>query len=246
MQGLIVHRAAAGGRTVGLARTTRSLGDLRIDGEPVALAERRRVIARALLGDDPTADERPVDEHRWAWLRQVHGPSVVVVRPGEALPAGTEADALVTDRPGVLLAVHTADCAPVSFVDAASGVVGIAHAGWRGVAAGVLDRTLDAMVELGAEAPTAVLGPCIHASCYAFGEQDLDEVAAVLGDEVRGATASGDAALDLPAAVRTALARRQVPLRTEPACTACDAATWYSHRARAEVGRMAHLTWIEP
>ncbi|MEZ5208636.1 MAG: hypothetical protein R2690_17065 [Acidimicrobiales bacterium] len=75
MQGLIVHRAAAGGRTVGLARTTRALGDLRIDGEPVALAERRRVIARALLGDDPTADGRPVDEHRWAWLRQVHGPS---------------------------------------------------------------------------------------------------------------------------------------------------------------------------
>ncbi len=246
MHGLIVHRAAAGDRTIGLARTTRSLGDLRIDGEPVALAARRRAIAQALLGADPVPGASPVDEHRWAWLRQVHGPSVVVIRPGDTLPAGVEADALVTDRPGVLLAVHTADCAPVSFVDAASGVVGIAHAGWRGVAAGVLDRTLDAMGALGAAAPTAVLGPCIHAPCYAFGEQDLDRVAAELGDEVRGTTAAGGAALDLPAAVGAALARRDVPLRTEPACTACDAATWYSHRARAEAGRMAHLTWIEP
>ncbi|MEZ5136104.1 MAG: laccase domain-containing protein [Acidimicrobiales bacterium] len=245
MQGLIVHRAAAGGRTVGLARTTRALGDLRIDGEPVALAERRRVIAQALLGDDPTADGRPVDEHRWAWLRQVHGPSVAVVRPGEALPAGIEADALVTDRPGVLLAVHTADCAPVSFVDAAAGVVGVAHAGWRGSPPACWTAP---STPWPTSAPRRRRRCSDRAStpCYALGEQDLDEVAAVLGDEVRGTTASGAPALDLPAAVRTALARRQVPLRTEPDCTACGAATWYSHRARAEVGRMAHLTWIEP
>lgn len=242
MNGLVVDRRRVGTHVVGTARTTRATGDLRIDGEPAALAERRRAIAEALLPGTPGPAEQ-----QWVWLRQVHGADVVTVTGPEGVHAasGSEADALVTAAPGVLLAVHTADCAPVTFVDPA-GVVAIAHAGWRGLAAGVLEATVAAMRALGAVAPSATLGPCIHAECYAFGAADLDAVVAAAGEEVRGVTATGAPALDLVAGVTAVLDRCAVPLDAVGDCTACAAEDHYSHRARAEVGRMAHLVWIEP
>jgi YfiH family protein len=92
--------------------------------------------------------------------------------------AGPRADAMVTARPGVALGIVTADCAPVLFADAAAGVVGAAHAGWRGALAGVLEATLASMVQLGAEPARviAAVGPCIGQPSY--------EVAADLRDAV--------------------------------------------------------------
>ncbi len=101
-----------------------------------------------------------------AGLRQVHGPVVLEADPAWTTPP--EADAMVTDRPGLALGILTADCAPVLFHDPVAGVVGAAHAGWRGAVAGVLEATLDAMARLGA-APgrvTAVVGPCIAQPSY--------------------------------------------------------------------------------
>ena len=94
--------------------------------------------------------------------------------------------------PGCALAVLTADCAPVALASP-EGVFGVAHAGWRGLVAGVLERTVDAMRALGATEIGAVLGPCIRAECYEFGPADLDRVAARLGDGVRATTAVGRA-----------------------------------------------------
>ena len=111
-------------------------------------------------------------------LTQVHGPDVVRVdtpwRPGE----GPRADAAVTATPGIAIGIVTADCAPVLFADAAAGVVGGAHAGWRGALAGVLEATLDAMEALGADRRriAAAVGPCIGQASY--------EVAADLRDAV--------------------------------------------------------------
>lgn len=109
-------------------------------------------------------------------LTQVHGPDVATVttpwRPGE----GPRADAAVTDRPGIVLGIVTADCAPVLFADAATGVIGGAHAGWRGAVAGVLEATIAAMQALGAREITAVVGPCIGQASY--------EVAADMRDAV--------------------------------------------------------------
>ena len=185
---------------------------------------------------------RELVDREWTWLRQVHGADVVTVcSPGDQ--AGAEADAAVTAHPEAALAVLTADCAPVA-LSSPEGVVGIAHAGWRGLAAGVIERTAAAMRELGATTVEAALGPCIHAECYEFSEPDLRRVAAVLGDGVRGRSAGGAPALDLPAAVRLSLAQAGVALvHDDDLCTACAVDRCFSHRARGEAERQATVVW---
>ena len=103
--------------------------------------------------------------------RQVHGTDVVTVT--EAAVASPKADALVTRERRVALGVLTADCAPVLLVDAAAGVAGAAHAGWRGALAGVLEQTVAAMVALGAArgAIAAAVGPCIAQASYEVGPE---------------------------------------------------------------------------
>jgi len=103
-------------------------------------------------------------------LRQVHGTRVIVADSAWAEPP--EADAVVTRRPGLLLGILTADCGPVLFADAEGGVVGAAHAGWRGAAAGILEATVAAMEGLGARRGriAAVIGPCIAKASYEVAE----------------------------------------------------------------------------
>lgn len=187
--------------------------------------------------DDRRAAVAPVP---WTWLHQVHGARVVVVtEPGEH--AGAEADAAVTATPGCTLAVQVADCAPVALVSDA--VVGVAHAGWRGIAAGVLPATVAAMRALGAGPIRATIGPCIRPGCYEFGEDDLEAVAALLGDAVRGRTSDGRPALDVPAAVRASLAAAGVDdVDDAGTCTACSADHW-SFRARRDAARQAVVAW---
>ncbi len=213
--------------------STRGDGDLAVDA-PEVDASRRALLARA---GGPDVD--------WNWLRQVHGPAVVVAdRPGAH--RGTEADALVTATPGVPIAVQTADCGAV-VLTSAEGVVAAVHAGWRGLAAGVVDATVAAMRELGATTVEAHAGPMIHPGCYEFGEDDLATVADALGPAVIGRTTEGAPALDLPAGVATAVARAGATLVTaSPACTACAADRYFSHRARREVGRLAAVVWVAP
>lgn len=179
----------------------------------------------------------------WTWLRQVHGGDVVVVRaPGEH--AGAEADAAVTGVRGAALAILTADCAPVAFASP-EGVLGVAHAGWRGLVAGVVEATASHMRALGATSIEAALGPCIHPECYEFGAADLDEVAARLGPRVRATTRQGDPALDVPAAVAQACRRAEVDLVwSSPVCTACDVDGSFSHRSRADEERQALVAWV--
>lgn len=221
-----VTRLGAGGVLLGarVRWTGRADGDLR-PGEPAAAGR-----LAALCGG-------PV-----SWVRQVHGDGVVVV-DGARCVEGEEGDALVTAVPGVCLAVLTADCAPVALASP-EGVVGAVHAGWAGVVAGVVERAVEAMRGLGAGEVQAALGPCIRPECYEFGEGGLDRVAQVLGAGVRAVTASGAPALDLPAAVRAALARAGADLvADEGVCTACAADRHFSHRARGEPGRQAMLVW---
>ena len=99
---------------------------------------------------------------------QIHSPDVVTVTEPWADADRPRADALVTDRPGVVLGVLTADCAPVLFCDAQAGVVGAAHAGWKGAFTGVTDATIAAMEALGASRDriAAVVGPCIAQKSY--------------------------------------------------------------------------------
>jgi YfiH family protein len=130
------------------------------------VAENRRRAANA-LGHAPEA---------LLALTQVHGVAVADAR--QPWPERPVADAMVTDRPGQMLGIVTGDCAPVLFADAQAGVIGAAHAGWRGAVAGVLEATLDAMQGLGARRITAIVGPCIARKSYEVGPDLRDAVLA--------------------------------------------------------------------
>ncbi len=195
------------------------------------------------VSPDVAARRRAVVDLPWTWLRQVHGSAVVRVdAPGDG--AGTRADAAVTDRAGCALAVFSADCAPLALASP-EGVVAVAHAGWRGVAAGVIEATVAEMRAVGASDIEAVIGPCAHAGCYEFGESDLDAVAMRLGDGVRSTTTTGTPALDLPAAVRVGLGNAGVVdehVRDVDICTACSV-DHFSWRAGKDQQRQATVVW---
>ena len=127
------------------------------EDDPAATAENRRRAAEAVLPGAPLV-----------CAYQVHSPDVVTVTEPWDEANRPHADALVTSRPGVLLGILTADCAPVLFHDARAGVIGAAHAGWRGAFDGVTDRTVEAMEALGAARAdiAAVVGPCIAQKSY--------------------------------------------------------------------------------
>ena len=177
----------------------------------------------------------------WTWLRQVHGCRVVVVdRPGGC--SGAAADAAVTSCPGAGLAVLSADCAPVA-LSSEEGVIGIVHAGWRGLLGGVVEAAAEAMERLGARGLFGAVGPCIWPHAYEFSSPELDALERRLGPVVRAVGANGRLALDLPAAVGAALGRAGVTLLAEAqTCTHCSQWHW-SWRARADRGRQATVVW---
>jgi YfiH family protein len=177
----------------------------------------------------------------WTLLAQVHGSRVVVV-DGPGAAAGEPADGSVTASSGVALAVLTADCAAVGFASP-EGLLGIAHAGWKGLRAGVIEATVTTMRQRGATRIEAVLGPCIHPCCYPFGAEDLDRVEARLGPQVRAVDRHGDPALDLPAGVRVALHASGAALVGDAAtCTSCSPDYWSRRESRAE-RRQAMVIW---
>jgi len=137
--------------------------------------------------------------------------------------------------------VLAADCVPVGLIG--PGAVAAAHAGWRGLAAGVIERSLVALHRLGGRQVAAWLGPCIRSCCYEFGAEDLAAWRARLGGTVVGRTAWGSDALDVPAAVAEVLRIAGVTRLTDAApCTGCDPDYW-SHRRRAEPERQGLVAW---
>ena len=197
------------------------------------------------FGDCSPEQRASLAEGAWTRLRQQHGAAVVTVTaPGDA--DGVAGDAAVTARSGAVLTVRTADCAPVALV-ATEGVVAAVHAGWRGLAAGVVEEAAATVRRLGGRRLRAYVGPCIHPECYEFGRRPLESLARRLGPDVVSRTAWGTPALDIPAAVRAALRLGGIEHVIEAnRCTSCEAESWYSHRARGETGRHVLATWISP
>ncbi len=197
-------------------------------------------------------------------LRQVHGDGVVVVRGGsppasprgragvgegssegeDAHPTAYIGDALVSVGGGVTLTVLTADCAPVALGSPGPrGLHAAVHVGWRGLAAGVLDRALDTMQSLGAVDVVAGLGPCIGPCCYEFEPERAASVSQQVGADVTATTSGGRPSLDLRHAVRARLRAHGVPLAVRvDRCTACFPG-YYSHRARGDESRQAMYVW---
>lgn len=109
---------------------------------------------------------------------QIHSPNVVRVDQPWAQVDAPKADAMVTQMPGVVLGILTADCAPVLFADSRAGIVGAAHAGWKGAVGGVLEATVSEMIKLGADVEHihAAVGPCIHQDSYEVGAEMREQV----------------------------------------------------------------------
>lgn len=175
-------------------------------------------------------------------VRQIHSAAVVVARAPQPDRPTIEADALVTDRAGVTLGVLSADCAPVLLADPAAGVIGAAHAGWRGALAGVIEATADAMVELGAVRARlrGAIGPCIAQASYEVGPELLAQFRAEDPgcDEWFEPVAGSDRLrLDLRGYALGRLARAGIEDRTAlPDDTHADEARFFSARRTRQRG----------
>jgi YfiH family protein len=188
--------------------------------------------------DDPDAvrenRRRAADGHPLAYGRQVHG--TAVVRADGPTKRPVEADGQVTDVPGLAAMVLTADCLPIAL--AGDGVVAMLHAGWRGLANGVLEEGVRALREVGGDAPLhAAIGPGAGACCYEVG----DEVA-----ECFPAWARNGRTLDLKAVATERLREAGVATVVDVGrCTICESDVFFSHRASGgTTGRQGGLVWL--
>lgn len=213
------------------------------DDPALVVANRQHLVAHGALPSEPH------------WLQQVHGidvvrcdaPAVAASVAIAAEGAESEADASVTSMPGTVLAILTADCLPVVFAANDGSEVAAAHAGWRGLAAGVLERTVAAMQTPPANI-VAWLGPAAGPATYEIG---LDVFDAFVSRDARSeiafvATHRGHWRVDLYALARMRLAEAGLTrVFGGDLCTISDPQRFYSHRRDQRSGRMATVIWRE-
>jgi len=169
----------------------------------------------------------------WAWVRQVHGAAVVEPdNPG----IGAEADALITTDPALPIAVSVADCLPVALV--AEGAVGLAHAGWRGAAAGVVAATAAALTERGHPPHAAVIGPGIGSCCFEVGEEVAKRFPAN-----RAHTSWGTVSVDLRGVVAASL--DELDVHVVSGCTHHED-RFHSYRRDGGSLRQFGVAWVAP
>lgn len=200
-----------------------------VGDDPVAVAKnRQRLVSQ--LGCKP------------AWLRQVHGVAVVEAAPDQV----AEADASWTATPGIACAVMTADCLPALFCDRAGSHVAAAHAGWRGLAAGVLESTLDTLA-IAPEDTLVWLGPAIGPQAFEVGAEVRDAFLALHAQAEQAFSVSRNAGrymADIYQLARIRLAARGVTaVYGGDFCTFSDP-RFYSYRRAAQTGRFASLIWL--
>ncbi|MDF3288607.1 peptidoglycan editing factor PgeF [Streptomyces silvisoli] len=207
-----------------------------VGDEPRAVRENRELAAKA-LGLDPGAV---------VWMNQVHGNDVAVVTaPWDGAPVPA-VDAVVTARPGLALAVLTADCVPVLLADPVAGVVAAAHSGRPGLVAGVVPAAVEAMTGLGARPDriTAFTGPSVCGRCY----EVPGEMRAAVAESVPEAwarTSWGTPAVDVAAGVHAQLARLGVARREKSHICTLESADHFSYRRDRTTGRLAGYVWLD-
>lgn len=194
----------------------------------------------ASVGDDPDAvaanrraAAQMVGGEALAMVRQVHGRDVALLREAPVDPP--HADAIVTDLPGLAIAVQTADCVPLLLADLRSGRIAAVHAGWRGVVADVVGAAMERLAPEGEVG--AWIGPAICPGCYEVGDEVRDQVVAVV-PETAAVTRAGTPAIDVRAGVLAQLRRHGVTGVLVGGCTFEDPAL-YSYRREVPTGRQA-------
>ncbi len=221
--------------------STLNLGST-VGDESTAVSENHRRMLNVL----GLAREQVVSPH------QVHGRRVVRVGSADGGRVIPKADALMTNEPGVVILMRFADCTPVLFYDTTQRIVALAHAGWRGVVAGVIPATVQAMMEAFGTRPSdlwAGIGPAIGMHHYPVGEEVIDAVQRVISEKSEvTAQCVGQWYLDLPGAVTAQLREVGVGcVEASEICTACHTDEWYSHRAeKGCTGRFGVLVWLAP
>lgn len=214
------------------------------DDDPAKVRENRRRVAEWMgVGAD-----------RLLSLHQVHSPDAIIVREPFA-GERPKADALVTDRPGLALGASAADCGPVLFADGEAGVIGAAHAGWKGALTGVLESTIAAMESLGAarDRIVAVLGPSISQRNYEVGPEFVARFTEVDAANLRYFATSerqGHAYFDLNAYTVDRLSRAGVQAGMIGRCTYAEEDLFFSyrrttHRKEADYGRLISAIVLE-
>lgn len=224
--GYCLSIATAQGSTIKVLSTDRHEGDFSLAGEGVD-------VQRASLVSHP-----------WAWLDQVHGTEVVWVDEGQSGLVGV-GDVAATRSTNLVLSVRTADCG--SFVLGASMGFAVVHAGWRGLAGGVVRGSVEAMRRTGGDPEMwAWLGPCAGPECYEFDPEHLDRLECETEGIVRSETTWGMPSLDLRGSIRSILEAEGVTVIGEDSrCTICCDAELYSHRRSGDVGRQILAAWLE-
>ena len=212
---------------------------------------KHRIVAGVLdrHADASRLADRLQDTKTMAGAEQVHGSSVAILGPAGAgaVTSVPGCDALLTSAAGTVLLMRSADCLPVWFADSSRGAVGIAHAGWRGLAASLLTRVVAAFrraYHSQAEELQVAIGPAIHPCCYDVGP----EFAARFGPFVR--RRNGRMTCDLIGVAREQLRRCGVPvaqMADARHCTSCEVERWFSVRREGErTGRLTSLIMLRP
>jgi YfiH family protein len=206
--------------------------------DPEAVAENRARMTAAL----------GVKTGQLATPYQIHSPLAAVALEPWAKGEAPQADAVVTSTPGLAVGISTADCGPILFADGTAGVVGAAHAGWKGALGGVIEETIEAMEKLGARrgTMTAVLGPCIRQPSYEVGAEFVDSFQAADADNLRffKPAASGKSLFDLGGYIVMRLKVAEVGVVEDLNLdTYADEARFYSfrrttHRKEPDYGRL--------
>jgi YfiH family protein len=208
-----------------------NLGD-HVGDDPAAVAQNRALL-RINLPADPV------------WLKQVHGNAVVDADSAGGVP---EADASVARKPGTVCAVMTADCLPLLLCDEAGTVVAAAHAGWRGLAGGVVEAAVRA-INVAPERLLVWLGPAIGPQTFEVGEDVRQAFLSHHAGAVQAFAPHGDGKwlADIYLLARQRLALLGVSrVYGGGLCTYSDSERFYSYRRNGATGRMASLIWLEP
>ena len=184
-----------------------------------------------------------IRDSEWNWLSQEHGTEIIWLDENKRA-SGVRGDALATSSAQKVISITVADCLPLLLIEG-SGILSLIHLGWRGIEQGLLEKSIQLIKTKSSEPMSAVLGPCINACCYEFGQNEMDDLVEKYGPKIIGETLTGALSLNIKECVREILKSCHVEVKYDDAfCTNCDPRHW-SFRAEGTDKRQVMIAWKE-